>query len=90
VPIETTEKSVLAVARRAGNELLLVLVNVGGAPATDAALDLGEIVPCGMSVSDAEVLLGDADVMPPAGDPAAWVPVPTLDAYESVVLRLVP
>jgi glycosidase len=90
VPIETTEKPVLAVARRAGDELLLVLVNVGGAPVSGAALDLGEIVPCGTSVSDAEVLLGDADVIPPAGDPAAWVPVPTLDAYESVVLRLVP
>jgi alpha-amylase len=89
VAVETTERSVLAVARRSADELLLVLVNLGDAPLSGAALDLTAVVPCGTNVAGAEVLLGDAEVAPIV-DAAAWVPVETLDPYEPVVLRLTP
>ncbi|MBA2315185.1 MAG: DUF3459 domain-containing protein, partial [Chloroflexi bacterium] len=88
--LPSTEESVLVVVRRAEAETVLVLANVGDRPVSGAAIDLSVALPCGATVAGVEVLLGDADVTPPAGDLTAWVPVESLDAHESVVVRLTP
>jgi glycosidase len=85
--LDVSEEAVIAVARRAGDQTAVVLVNLSDEPVRGATVDLAE---AGICARRTEVLLGDAEVEAPAGDYATWVPVAELEPYDSVVVELVP
>jgi glycosidase len=81
--LETSDEAVFAMLRRSGEGTALVLVNLADEPVTGPTIDLTSAGAC---ASRAEVLAGDASVAEAiaAGDPVS------LDAWESVVLRISP
>ncbi len=85
VLLTTADDPFLAQIRAADGEVALVVTNFGQ-PTESPTIDLSAI-PCVTAGAATEALYG-TETVAPLTDPAAYVPVPALEPYQTIVIGL--
>ena len=87
VVLDTSDDTVLAVARRSTEETVLVITNLGITAASGPTVDLSPLGGC-IPAGGGTAIYGSATIAPAGGDLTAYRPVDQLAPGQTVVIRL--
>jgi alpha-amylase len=87
VVLDTSDETVLAVARRSTEETVLVITNLGITAASGPTVDLSPLAGCHPG-GGGTAIYGTATIAPPGGDLSAYRPVDQLAPGQTLVIRL--